>query len=82
VFLSKRTEVDFLAWREARDWTARKYAMWERGELMTRPAVRYSTATASSTTWFTCPISQPPKHDGGFGIMRALNRHVERAFNP
>jgi hypothetical protein len=34
VFLSKRTEVDFQAWRDQRDWTARKYAMWERGERL------------------------------------------------
>jgi hypothetical protein len=27
------TEADFDRWREARDFTARKYAMWERGEL-------------------------------------------------
>src|SRR5262249_50195124 len=32
VFLSKRTEADFQAWRDQRDWTERKYAMWERGE--------------------------------------------------
>ncbi len=32
VFLSKRTEADFEAWRQERDWTARKYAAWERGE--------------------------------------------------
>ena len=32
VFLAKRTETDFQAWRDQRDWTARKYAMWERGE--------------------------------------------------
>jgi hypothetical protein len=32
--LSRRTEADFQAWRDARDWTARKYAMWERGERM------------------------------------------------
>jgi hypothetical protein len=31
-FLPKRTETDFQAWRDQRDWTARKYAMWERGE--------------------------------------------------
>ncbi len=29
VFLSRRTEADFQAWRDQRDWTARKYAMWE-----------------------------------------------------
>ncbi len=34
VFLSNRTEADFQAWRDQRDWTARKYAMWERGERM------------------------------------------------
>ena len=34
IFSSKRTEADYQAWRDQRDWTARKYAMWERGELM------------------------------------------------
>jgi hypothetical protein len=34
VFLSNRTEADFQEWRHQRDWTARKYAMWERGEKM------------------------------------------------
>lgn len=29
VFLSKRTDADFEAWREERDWTSRKYAAWE-----------------------------------------------------
>jgi hypothetical protein len=33
VFLSHRTEADFQEWRE-RDWTARKYAMWEAGERL------------------------------------------------
>jgi hypothetical protein len=33
-FLSKRTEADFQAWRDERDWTARKYAMWAAGERM------------------------------------------------
>ena len=34
VFLSKRTEADFQAWHEERDWTNRKYAMWQAGERM------------------------------------------------
>jgi hypothetical protein len=34
VFLSKRAEADFQAWRDQRDWTARKYAMWECGEKL------------------------------------------------
>jgi len=29
VFLSKRTEADFQAWRDQRDWTERKYALWD-----------------------------------------------------
>jgi hypothetical protein len=33
-FLSKRTDAHFQAWRDERDWTARKYAMWEAGERM------------------------------------------------
>jgi hypothetical protein len=34
VFLANRTEADFRVWRDQRDWTDRKYAMWERGERM------------------------------------------------
>ena len=34
VFLSNRTEADFREWCDQRDWTARKYAMWERGEKL------------------------------------------------
>jgi hypothetical protein len=34
VFLSKRTDADFQAWRDQRDWTARKYAMWQAGERL------------------------------------------------
>jgi hypothetical protein len=32
--LPTRTEANFQEWRDAKDWTARKYAMWERGELL------------------------------------------------
>jgi hypothetical protein len=34
VFLSRRTEADFEAWRHERDWHRQKYAMWERGERL------------------------------------------------
>jgi hypothetical protein len=34
VFLSKRTETDFQAWRDQRDWTAEKYRRFDRGERM------------------------------------------------
>jgi hypothetical protein len=33
-YLPKCSEADFRAWRDQRDWTARKYSMWERGERM------------------------------------------------
>jgi hypothetical protein len=34
VFLAKRTEADFQAWRDHRDWMAQKHAIWGRGELL------------------------------------------------
>ena len=34
VFLSKRTDADFQAWRDQRDWTARKYALWDAGKRL------------------------------------------------
>jgi hypothetical protein len=34
VFLSNRTEADFQAWRDERDWTARKYALWDAGNRL------------------------------------------------
>jgi hypothetical protein len=34
VFLSKRTEADFDAWRDQRDWAAERYHRFDRGELM------------------------------------------------
>jgi hypothetical protein len=49
VFLAKRTEADFQAWRDQRDWTARKYAMWARGEKL--PSQKPSSL-------LTCPCGQ------------------------
>jgi hypothetical protein len=34
VFLSNRTEADFQAWQDNRDWTAEKYRLFDRGERM------------------------------------------------
>jgi hypothetical protein len=34
VFLSNRTEADFQAWRDQRDWTERKYALWDAGKRL------------------------------------------------
>src|SRR5260370_37490646 len=33
-FLANRTQADFRAWRDQRDWTARKYEMWTTGEKL------------------------------------------------
>jgi hypothetical protein len=33
-FLSKRTGADFQAWRERRDWSAKKYRRFDRGDRM------------------------------------------------
>jgi hypothetical protein len=38
VFLSKRTEADFQAWRDQRNWTARKYALWDAGKRLEPPS--------------------------------------------
>jgi hypothetical protein len=37
IFLAKRTEADFQAWRDQRDRTARKYALWDAGRCLPRP---------------------------------------------
>ena len=34
MFLSNRTEADFQAWRDQRDWTERKYALWDAGKRL------------------------------------------------
>jgi len=37
VFLSNRTEADFQAWRDERDWTERKNALWDAGKRLEPP---------------------------------------------
>jgi hypothetical protein len=37
VFLAARTEADFQAWRDQRDWTAKKYALWDAGMRLEPP---------------------------------------------
>jgi hypothetical protein len=34
ILLPRRTEADFQVWRDQRNWTAKKYAMQPRGEMM------------------------------------------------
>ena len=38
VFLANRTEADLQAWRDQRDWTARKYALWDAGKRLEPPS--------------------------------------------
>jgi hypothetical protein len=38
VFLANRTEADFLEWRDQRDWTARKYALWDNAQRLEPPS--------------------------------------------
>ncbi len=38
VFLSNRTDTDFQAWRGERDWTERKYALWDAGKRLEPPS--------------------------------------------
>ena len=51
MFLSKRTEADFQAWRDARDWTARKYALWDAGKRL--PPM--SGNRANPSIYMKCP---------------------------
>jgi hypothetical protein len=38
VFLANRTEADFQTWRDERDWTERKYALWDAGKHLEPPS--------------------------------------------
>ena len=40
-FSSRRTEADYQAWRDQRDWTARKYALWESGQRLPEQCLLY-----------------------------------------
>jgi len=38
VFLSNRSEADLQEWRDQRDWTERKYALWDAGKRLDPPS--------------------------------------------
>jgi hypothetical protein len=52
IFLAKRTEDDFQAWRDDRDRTAEKYALWDAG--LRPPAPEWEPGKPCST-WMKCP---------------------------
>jgi hypothetical protein len=47
VYLSKRTEAD-LQWRDDRDWTARKYGLWDAGKRLEPPSYGPGKVAAAS----------------------------------
>ena len=55
MFLSKRTEPDFQAWRDQRDWTEHKYALWDAGQCLDPPS--YGPGKPASR-FMKCPCGE------------------------
>jgi len=55
VFLSNRTEVDFHAWLDQRDWTERKYALGDAGKRLEPPS--YGPGKPASR-FMRCPYGE------------------------
>jgi hypothetical protein len=87
-FLSKRTEADFQAWRDERDWTARKYALWDAGKRLPpnewepgKPYSRFrkcpcggcSICTRRKKTWCMSRTSAQPNGRGNESADDGLN---------
>jgi hypothetical protein len=51
VFLANRTEADFQAWRDERDWTERKYALFDAGQ---RPPPAEWEPGKPCSIWMKC----------------------------
>ena len=92
VFLSKRTEADFQAWRDERDWTERKYALWDAvrrwsGQAMDRasPPIVFRRCPCGEVfdthhpeaCWCMCRTS--PKLCQQFRVSRPANEARPRA---
>jgi hypothetical protein len=58
VFLSRRTEADFETWRAQRDWTERKYAMWQASERMPsqKPSSKILPKGSHRRAGAACPL--------------------------
>jgi hypothetical protein len=54
-YLPKRTEADFHAWRDQRDWTERKHAVWRRGERLPSQTPSSRIAASASTAHLRNP---------------------------
>jgi hypothetical protein len=67
----KRTEADFQEWRDQRDWTERKYAMWARGEKL--PSQIFSSM-------MTCPCGVAfDSHDPEGSYVHRVHIYAKQA---
>jgi hypothetical protein len=73
LFLSKRTEADFQAWRDQRYWTDRKYALWDAGQRLDPPS--HSLGTAASR-FMKCPCGEVFGMGGPAEVVHV--RHIAR----
>jgi hypothetical protein len=65
------TEADFDRWREARDWTARKYAMWKAGEKM---------PTQKPNSLMRCPCGETfDSHDPSGSLAHRVHIYARHA---
>jgi hypothetical protein len=76
-YLAQCTEADFVEHRRQRDWTAQKYAMWERGERMPT-----QTPSPNDAMPLRRDLQQPPAgtHDGSCAAHHC--RPVSRRHPP
>jgi hypothetical protein len=61
VFLSNRTEADFQAWRDDRDWTERKYALWDAGRRLELPSHGQTASKGTARKQAMKKISENPR---------------------
>jgi hypothetical protein len=92
--LSNRTEADFQGWREQRDWTERKYALWDAGKRLEPTASkgtareqamkkisenpRFKEAPSSGTGYVIGGVTRPPNR----ARPRVESRRRGRAGHP
>lgn len=70
MFVSKRTRTDFEEWRLEQEWTASKYAAWERGEKVLAPAKRTTAALREGRSRRQQEPSGDREADGNSGIRQ------------
>ena len=70
IFFSKRTEADFQAWRDQRDWTAEKYRRFGRGE----PLWSRRAHAAGLAGWSEGPVVRRCLSADPVGMLEAVSR--------